>query len=61
MGSTMYVPYKKLFEWTLTTAEFNVLMLFLMSAILWIVLLPTPAAQASLAKESIFGFLPPQA
>ena len=27
MGSTMYVPYKKLFEWTLTTAEFNVLML----------------------------------
>ena len=61
MGSTMYVPYKKLFELTLTTAEFNVLMLFLMSAILWIVLLLTPAAQSLTRQRINLRLLPPQA
>ena len=61
MGSTMYVPYKKLFEWTLTTVEFNVLMLFLMSAILWIVLLLTPAAQSLTRQRINLRLLPPQA
>ena len=60
-NSTMYTPYKSMFNWTLTTAEYNVIVLLLMSVILWIVLLATPVLQSLIRNGINLRRLLPQA
>jgi len=60
-NSTMYTPYKSVFNWTLTTAEYNVIVLLLMSVILWIVLLATPVLQSLIRNGINLRRLLPQA